>query len=65
MACVMIPMREALPTRLVSVALAGAVGALAYAVTFLAFAVKRDERQVYVAKATEILRSRRGVPAAA
>ena len=65
MACVVIPLRDALPVRLVSVALAGGAGALVYAFTFLAFAVKRDERQVYVAKATEILRSRRGVPAAA
>jgi O-antigen/teichoic acid export membrane protein len=65
MACVVIPMREALPVRIVSVAFAGAVGTLAYAATFLAFAVNRSERQSYVAKATEILRSRRRVPAAA
>jgi len=65
MALVVIPMRDAMPVRIVSVALVGAAGALAYIVTFLAFAVKRDERQVYVAKAAEILRSRRRVPAAA
>jgi hypothetical protein len=65
MACVVVPLRDALPVRMVSVALAGGAGALVYALTFLAFAVKRDERQVYLAKATEILRSRRGVPAAA
>jgi len=65
MALVVIPMRDAMPVRIFSVALAGAAGALAYLITFLAFAVKRDERQVYVAKAAEILRSRRRVPAAA
>jgi O-antigen/teichoic acid export membrane protein len=65
MACVVIPMRDALPIRLVSVGLAGAAGALTYAITFLAFAVKREERQIYLGKATEILRSRRRVAAAA
>jgi O-antigen/teichoic acid export membrane protein len=65
MALVVIPLREALPARLLSVALAGAAGTLTYAVAFLALAVKRDERQLYLAKATEILRSRRHVPAAA
>jgi O-antigen/teichoic acid export membrane protein len=65
MALVVILLRDALPARLYSVALAGAAGTLAYAVTFLAFAVNRDERQIYLAKATEILRSRRRVPAAA
>ena len=40
-------------------------GALAYAVTFLAFAVKHEERRVYIAKASELLRARRRVPAAA
>ena len=43
----------------------GAVGTAAYAITFLAFAVNRDERQVYLAKATELLRSRWREPAAA
>jgi hypothetical protein len=65
MAAVVIPMRDALPVRGFSVALAGAAGTLAYAITFLALAVKRDERRVYLAKASEILRSRRRVPAAA
>ena len=65
MTCVVIPVRDALPVRLVSVGVAGAAGAIAYAVTFLAFAVKREERQAYLAKATEILRSRRQVAAAA
>jgi O-antigen/teichoic acid export membrane protein len=65
MALVVIPMREALPARLYSVALAGAAGTAAYACTFLAFAVKRDERQVYIAKATEIARARRRLAAPA
>jgi O-antigen/teichoic acid export membrane protein len=65
MALVVIPMREVLPARLYSVALAGVVGTAAYACTFLAFAVKRDERQVYIAKATEIARARRRVAAPA
>ena len=65
MAVVVIPLRDALPAQLSSVALAGAAGAICYAVVFLAFAVNKDERQVYLAKATEIVRSRRRVPAAA
>jgi O-antigen/teichoic acid export membrane protein len=65
MALVIIPLRDALPARLYSVALAGAAGAIAYAVTFLALAVKRDERRVYLAKVTEIVRARRQVAAAA
>ena len=65
MALVVIPLRNAVPAQLVSVALTGAIGAVCYAVVFLAFAVNRDERKVYLAKATEILRSRRRLPAAA
>jgi O-antigen/teichoic acid export membrane protein len=65
MPVVVIPLRNAVPAQLLSVALAGAAGAICYAVIFLAFAVNRDERQVYMAKATEIARSRRRVPAAA
>jgi O-antigen/teichoic acid export membrane protein len=65
MAAVVIPLRDALPARLYGVALAVAAGALCYAVTFLAFAVKRDERQLYVAKITEILRGRRRMAEAA
>ena len=65
MALVVVPLRNALPERLLAVAFAGAVGAVCYAVTFLAFAVKRDERRTYIAKATELARARRRVPAAA
>ena len=65
MALVVIPVRQALPERLFAVALAGAIGALCYLATFLAFAVKRDERRIYIAKAGELARSRRKVPAAA
>jgi len=65
MAIVLIPLRDALPVRLYAVAIAGAAGALTYATAFLALAVKRDERQLYVAKVTELLRARRRIPAAA
>lgn len=65
MAIVVIPLRDALPARLMFVALAAAIGSLCYAATFLAFAVKRDERQTYIAKATEIARARWRVEAAA
>lgn len=65
MAAVVIPVRNALPPRLYAVALAGALGTLVYAVTFLAFAVKSDERRTYVTKALEIARVRQRIPAAA
>jgi O-antigen/teichoic acid export membrane protein len=65
MALVVIPLRDALPARLFAVALAGAAGAICYLGTFLAFAVKGDERRSYIAKAGELVRSRRRVPAAA
>jgi O-antigen/teichoic acid export membrane protein len=65
MALVVIPLRQALPERLFAVALTGGIGALCYLATFLAFAVKRDERRIYIAKAGELARSRRRVPAAA
>ena len=65
MALVVIPLRDALPARLYAVAIAAAAGGACYLATFLAFAVKRDERRVYIAKATELARARRRVPAAA
>jgi O-antigen/teichoic acid export membrane protein len=65
MAGVAIPIRDALPPRLISVAVAGAAGALFYLAVFLVFAVKTDERRVYIAKAGELARARRRVPAAA
>ena len=65
MALVVVPLREALPTGLVSVVFAGAVGAISYAATFLAFAVNRDERRTYIAKAMELMRARRNIAAAA
>lgn len=65
MAIVLIPLRDALPARLYAVAIAGAAGALTYATAFLALAVKRDERQLYLAKVSELLRARRRIPAAA
>jgi hypothetical protein len=65
MAVVVVPMRDALPARLYAVGLAGAAGALCYLGTFLAFAVKKDERRSYLAKAGELARSRRRIAAAA
>ena len=65
MALVVVPVRDALPARLYAVGLAGAAGALSYLATFLAFAVKKDERRSYLAKAGELARSRRRVAAAA
>ena len=65
MALVVIPIRQALPARLWAVALAGAIGSLAYFATFLALAVKRTERQLYMEKITELLQARRRRIAAA
>lgn len=65
MAAVVLPLREVLPARLYAVALAGAAGTICYVITFLAFAVKKKERQIYLAKATEFARARRRVPAPA
>jgi O-antigen/teichoic acid export membrane protein len=62
---VIVPLRDALPPRLIAVAFVGGVGALCYFATFLAFAVKRDERRTYVAKAIELARVRRRAVAAA
>jgi O-antigen/teichoic acid export membrane protein len=64
MAAVTIPLRDALPPRLFSVALAAAAGSLCYLVVFLAFAVKRDERRIYIAKAGELARAGRVAAAA-
>jgi O-antigen/teichoic acid export membrane protein len=65
MAAVVIPIREALPARLWAIAFAGAIGALVYFATFLAFAVKRSERQLYAEKVTELVKARRRRLAAA
>jgi len=65
MALVVIPLREALPMGLVTVLFVGAVGGICYAATFLAFAVKRDERRMYIAKAMELMRAKRDIVAAA
>jgi hypothetical protein len=42
-----------------------AAGGLVYAVTFFAFAVSRNERDLYTMKIRELLRRRGGVAAAA
>jgi O-antigen/teichoic acid export membrane protein len=65
MALVVIPLRDALPPRLYAVAITAAAGGACYLATFLAFAVKRDERRVYIAKATELARARGRVAVAA
>jgi len=65
MAAVVIPVRDALPPRLIAVAFAGGLGALVYFATFLTFAVKREERRTYMTKAMELVRVRRRVAAAA
>jgi O-antigen/teichoic acid export membrane protein len=65
MAVVVVPLRDALPARLWSVALIGAVGVLCYATIFLAFAVKQDERRTYIARVSELARARLRVAAAA
>jgi len=65
MGIVLIPLRDALPARLFAVGLAGACGAATYTIAFLAFAVKREERQLYVAKLMELARARRRMAAVA
>jgi O-antigen/teichoic acid export membrane protein len=65
MTLVVLPLRDAMPARLWSVALCGGAGTLCYAMTFLAFAVNREERRSYIAKASELVRARRRVAAAA
>lgn len=65
MALVVVPLRDALPPRLYAVALAGAAGTLCYVATFLTFAVRQNERRIYLAKVTELARGRGRVPAAA
>jgi O-antigen/teichoic acid export membrane protein len=67
MAIVIVPLRQALPARLWAVAFAGGLGSLAYLAAFLAFAVKKRERQLYMEKINELIaaRRRRRVTAAA
>jgi O-antigen/teichoic acid export membrane protein len=59
MAVVMVPLRHALPARLWAVALAGAIGAIVYFATFLALAVKRSDRQLYLEKVNALISARR------
>src|SRR5436190_2219897 len=65
MALVVVPIADRLPARLWAVATAASAGGLCYTATFLAFAVKRDERRAYLAKASELTWARRRVAAAA
>jgi len=65
MALVVVPLSSMLPARLWAVAVASGAGGLCYAATFLAFAVKRDERRAYLAKASELTWVRRRMAAVA
>ncbi len=65
MAAVVIPIRQALPARLWAVAVAGAIGSIVYFATFLALAVKRSDRQLYMEKINELMSARRRRLAAA
>jgi hypothetical protein len=65
MALIVIPLRDAFPPRLIYIAAAAVAGGLGYMAIFLAFAVKREERRIYLAKASEVLRARRRIAAAA
>jgi hypothetical protein len=59
MAVVVIPMKEMLPARLWAVAITGGIGSLVYFATFLAFAVKRTDRRLYMEKVNELISARR------
>jgi len=65
MALVIIPFRDLTASRLVNVAIVATGGGICYGVTFLALAVKSEERRTYIAKLTELLRSRRNAVAPA
>jgi len=65
MAAIVLPLRRLMPANLLSIAVICAAGALVYAVTFFAFAVPRQERDLYAIKLRELLRRRGGVAAAA
>jgi O-antigen/teichoic acid export membrane protein len=65
MALIILPLRDALPPGLIYAIFAAGLGGVGYVVTFLAFAVSRDERRTYIDKATALMRTRRRVAAAA
>jgi O-antigen/teichoic acid export membrane protein len=65
MAPVVIGVRDVLPSNLLSVAIAGVLGGLAYAATFLLFAVTREQRRDYLERFNQLARRRTRVPAAA
>jgi hypothetical protein len=65
MALIVMPLHDALPPKLLYVAFAAAAGGLVYLATFLTFAVSREERRSYLDKASELMRARRRVAAAA
>jgi len=57
--------RGLLPVRFFAVAATGTAALVCYLVTYLAFAVKADERRFYLAKMSQLARARRLVAAAA
>jgi len=65
MTLVILPLRPFVPDRLIAVALAGAAGVVCYLAVFLAFAVKSEERRLWLTKAAELVRARRRTLAAA
>jgi O-antigen/teichoic acid export membrane protein len=65
MAAIVLPLRSVTPPNFLSLAVICAAGGLVYAVTFFAFAVPRNERELYTIKIRELLRRRGGFAAAA
>jgi O-antigen/teichoic acid export membrane protein len=65
MAAIVLPLRRLMPPNFLSIAVICAAGAVVYAVTFFAFAVPRQERDLYAIKLRELLRRSGSVAAAA
>jgi O-antigen/teichoic acid export membrane protein len=61
----LVSIHDALPVRLYAVAAAGMAAFASYLVIYLAFAVKADERRLYLTKMSQLARARPTVPAAA
>jgi O-antigen/teichoic acid export membrane protein len=65
MAAIVLPLRSVMPMNFLSIGVICAAGGLAYAFTFFAFAVPREERDFYMVKIRELLRRGGGIAAAA
>jgi O-antigen/teichoic acid export membrane protein len=61
----LLPTRDLLPVRFDAVAATGTAALACYLVIYLAFAVKADERRLYLSKMSQLARARRTVAAAA